>query len=86
MVPKDPAHRPKVETLSEMVTRWKVMTSKFLDMADEDNRTEEEKLMLVTMARQLSTCITELEQVMWKDPVRMHLARSILSVSKERRD
>lgn len=84
MIPKNPANRDEVETLTELVARWKKTVRIYAGLSMKEEYGPEQKLVAATMARQLQTCINELEKAMYKDPVRMALAQSILKSSKEK--
>lgn len=76
--------REEVESLSQLLARWKLLLGVYERMAREQyDDSPARNQMIYTMGNQLSRCITELEKTMKGDPIRAALAESIIKSNKE---
>ena len=73
------------ESLTELLDRWKTMLGIYNRMAGTDYGSEspERNMLILTMANELKRRILELEAVMYKDPIRMQIAKSINKANDE---
>lgn len=79
-------NKKEVETLDQLVKRWRNMLVILGTMVKKDETPASQKEFIKIAGAQLAKCIDELERVMYGDPIRTAVSKALLNAIKEPND